>query len=69
MTPPTLSETTPGRDLKRRFLWLGLAMVAGLTVLAIQLYRLQITQGEEYAAKSVANFVKEVRLRADRGVI
>ncbi|ATB37564.1 hypothetical protein CYFUS_002986 [Cystobacter fuscus] len=69
MTPSTLSETTPGRDLKRRFLWLGLAMVMGLTMLAIQLYRLQITQGEEYAAKSVANFVKEVRLRADRGLI
>ncbi len=69
MTPPTLSETTPGRDLKRRFVWLGLAMVAGLVVLAIQLYRLQITQGEEYAAKSVANFVKEVRLRADRGLL
>lgn len=44
-------------------------MVAGMVALAIQLYRLQITQGEEYAAKSVANFVKEVRLRADRGLI
>jgi len=69
VTPPTLSETTPGRDLKRRFFFLGLALVAGLLVLAVQLYRLQIIQGEEYAAKSVANFVKEVRLRADRGLI
>jgi penicillin-binding protein 2 len=69
VTPPTLSETTPGRDLKRRFVFLGLAMVAGMLVLAVQLYRLQITRGEEYAAKSVANFVKEVRLRADRGLI
>ncbi len=69
MTPPTLSETTPGRDLKRRFFFLGLALVSGLLVLAVQLYRLQIIQGEEYAAKSVANFVKEVRLRADRGLI
>ncbi|MGZ3457254.1 MAG: penicillin-binding protein 2, partial [Archangium sp.] len=69
MTPPTLSETTPGRDLKRRFVWVGLAMVAALVLLAVQLYRLQITQGEEYSAKSVANFVKEVRLRADRGLI
>ncbi|HEY0093813.1 MAG TPA: penicillin-binding protein 2, partial [Archangium sp.] len=67
MTPPTLAETTPGRDLKRRFVWVGLAMVAGLVAIAVQLYRLQITQGEEYSAKSVANFVKEVRLRADRG--
>jgi penicillin-binding protein 2 len=69
MTPPTLAETTPGRDLKRRFVWVGLAMVAGMVALAVQLYRLQITQGEEYAAKSVANFVKEVRLRADRGLL
>jgi penicillin-binding protein 2 len=69
LTPPTLSETTPGRDLKRRFVWVGLAMMAGMVALAVQLYRLQITQGEEYAAKSVANFVKEVRLRADRGLI
>ncbi len=65
----TLSETTPGRDLKRRFVWLGLAMVLGMVVLSVQLYRLQITQGVVYAAKSVANFVKEVRLRADRGLI
>jgi len=69
VTPPTLGNTTPGRELKRRFLWLGLAMSLGLGLLSIQLYRLQITRGEEYAAKSVANFVKEVRLRADRGVI
>jgi penicillin-binding protein 2 len=69
VTPPTLGNTTPGRDLKRRFLWLGLAFVSGLLVLSMQLYRLQIIRGEEYAAKSVANFVKEVRLRADRGVI
>jgi penicillin-binding protein 2 len=70
VTPPDLGKTTPpGRDLKRRFLWLGLIMVGGMVVLALQLYRLQIIRGEEYAAKSVANFVKEVRLRADRGVI
>jgi penicillin-binding protein 2 len=70
VTPPTLgNSSTPGRDLKRHFLWLGLALIVGLFVLAMQLYRLQIIRGEEYAAKSVANFVKEVRLRADRGVI
>ena len=70
MTPPTLgNSSTPGRDLKRHFLWLGLTLIVGLFMLAMQLYRLQIIRGEEYAAKSVANFVKEVRLRADRGVI
>ncbi|MDY7225228.1 penicillin-binding protein 2 [Hyalangium rubrum] len=69
MTPPTIGNTTAGRDLKRHFLLLGLLLVGGLVVLAMQLYRLQIIRGEEYSAKSVANFVKEVRLRADRGVI
>jgi len=70
VTPPTLgNSSTPGRDLKRHFLWLGLTLIVGLFMLAMQLYRLQIIRGEEYAAKSVANFVKEVRLRADRGVI
>jgi penicillin-binding protein 2 len=69
VTPTLGNSSTPGRDLKRHFLWLGLAFIIGLFVLAMQLYRLQIIRGEEYAAKSVANFVKEVRLRADRGVI
>jgi penicillin-binding protein 2 len=70
VTPSALGKTTPpGRDLKRRFLWLGLSMVAAMGLLSMQLYRLQIIRGEEYSAKSVANFVKEVRLRADRGVI
>ena len=34
-----------------------------------RLYRLQIARGEEYSAKSVANFVKEIRVKADRGII
>ncbi len=65
----TLGYDSSGRDLKRRFFYLGLFMTACLLLLAVQLYRLQITQGQDYAAKSVANFVKEVRQRADRGVI
>jgi len=65
----TLVKTTPGRELRKRFILLGLAMLLGLVMISVRLYRLQITQGEEYAAKSVANFVKEVRLRADRGMI
>jgi penicillin-binding protein 2 len=65
----TLGTNTPGRDLKARYLWLGLAMIAGLLVLAVNLYRLQIVHYEEYAAKSEDNFVKEIRLHADRGMI
>lgn len=65
----TLGQNTAGRDLKARLFYLGLILLGGLLVLAIKIYRLQITQGEEYAQKSVANFVKEIRIRADRGMI
>ncbi len=65
----TLGQPSTGRDLKRRSLLLGLAMLGGLLLLTGRLYRLQIIRGDEYAAKSVANFVKEIRIRADRGII
>ncbi|HZI12388.1 MAG TPA: penicillin-binding protein 2 [Myxococcus sp.] len=65
----TLGQDSSGRDLKKRIFYLALSMMGALGLLVIRLYQLQITRGEEYAAKSMANFVKEVRLRADRGVI
>ena len=65
----TLGQQTAGRDLKKRLFYLGLVLLGGLLVLSIKIYRLQITQGEEYAQKSVANFVKQIRIRADRGMI
>ena len=65
----TLRPTSPGRDLKVRYLYLGGAMLVGLVVLAVNLYRLQIIQGDEYLAKSQENFIKPIRVRADRGMI
>ncbi|MBX5481789.1 MAG: penicillin-binding protein 2 [Myxococcaceae bacterium] len=65
----TLGQNSPGKDLKVRYLYLGGVFVLGLLVLAVRLYRLQITRGEEFAARSVANFVKEIRIPADRGMI
>jgi penicillin-binding protein 2 len=65
----TLGQSSAGKDLKARNLWLGAVMLLGLLLLAGRLYRLQIARGEEYAAKSVANFVKEIRVKADRGII
>ncbi len=64
-----LGQNSAGKDLKQRYLWVGLAMMAGLLMLAVRLYRLQITRGEEFSAKSVQNFIKDVRVRADRGFI
>jgi penicillin-binding protein 2 len=65
----TLGQTSTGRELKQRALVLGLVMLGGLLLLTVRLYRLQIIRGDEYSAKSVANFVKEIRIRADRGII
>ncbi|HLL51933.1 MAG TPA: penicillin-binding protein 2 [Myxococcaceae bacterium] len=64
-----LGQNSAGKDLKQRYLWVGMAMMAGLLMLAVRLYRLQITRHEEFTAKSVQNFVKDVRVRADRGFI
>jgi penicillin-binding protein 2 len=65
----TLGQNSAGRNLKDRLGYLGLAMTAGLLLLAAQLYRLQIAHGDEYAARSVDNFVKKIRIQADRGMI
>ncbi len=66
---PKLNRSVPGRELKWRYVALGAVMVTGLILLLIQLYRLQVVRGEEFAARSVANFVKETRILADRGMI
>src|SRR6185295_4506873 len=65
----TLGQTSPGRDLKNRYVVMGAAMLLGLLVLAVRTYRLQVTRYDEFKEKSIANFVKDVRLRADRGMV
>lgn len=66
---PKLNRSVPGKELKWRYVALGGAMMAGIIVLIVQLYRLQVVRGEEFAARSVANFVKVTRVLADRGMI
>ena len=65
----TLGQDSAGRHLKTRLGYLGAAMVTGLLLLCAQLYRLQIAHGEEYAARSFDNFVKKIRVQADRGMM
>src|SRR4051794_40405787 len=65
----TLGQNSAGKDLRTRYLYLGLAFFLGLSTLTVRLFRLQITRGDEYAAKSEANYIKEVRVKADRGMI
>src|SRR4051812_44649112 len=65
----TLRENSTGKDLRDRYVYLGTFFLLGLLMLVVRLYRLQITHWEEYAQKSEANYIKEVRVRADRGMI
>ncbi|MFL5319843.1 MAG: penicillin-binding protein 2, partial [Myxococcaceae bacterium] len=65
----TLGQNSPGKDLRTRYLWVGGAMLLGLLMLAGRLYRLQITEGDEYALKSIANFEKPIPIPAYRGMI
>ncbi len=58
-----------GRELKGRIAWLGAGATLLLLVIAGRLWLLQVRRGEEYAAKSEGNFVKELRVPADRGMI
>lgn len=58
-----------GRELKGRIAWAGVIAAALLLLLAGRLWLLQIRRGEEYAARSEGNFVKELRVPADRGMI
>src|SRR5262245_35349070 len=44
-------------------------MLFGMLVLAVRTYRLQVTRYDEFTQKSAQNFIREVRLRADRGYI
>ncbi|MFO7155803.1 MAG: penicillin-binding protein 2 [Pseudomonadota bacterium] len=55
--------------LRRRILVYGVAVGLGLFVLLGRIWYLQIQRGEEFSAKSSGNFIKEIRVPADRGMI
>ncbi len=58
-----------GQELRGRIAWIGFAFAIGFLILAGRLWHLQIRKGEEYFAKSEGNFIKELRVPADRGMI
>jgi len=65
----TLGQNSTGKDLKNRYVPLTLGMLAGLFMLALQLYRLQVVRHEEFEIKSMANRFRLIRIPADRGMI
>jgi penicillin-binding protein 2 len=66
-----LSTSPPAapRDPRDRSTWAGLAAAAAFLVIAGRLYQLQILRGDEYKGRADENFVKELRVPADRGLI
>src|SRR3954463_6701680 len=58
-----------GRELKGRIAWMGGLAAMAFLLLAGRLWYLQIRRGEEFFAKSEGNFIKELRVPADRGMI
>ena len=55
------------REWKPRLTWASGVLVISFLVLLARLYQLQILHGDEYKEKAEENFVKELRLPADRG--
>jgi penicillin-binding protein 2 len=65
----TLGSAPGSGDASRRLLWLaGFAGFAFLVLLS-RLYHLQVLRGEELKGRADENFVKELRVPADRGLV
>src|SRR5512136_1151334 len=65
-------QTTPGggqRELVPRIYWMGAVATVAFLVILSRLYQLQILRGDEYKGRADDNFVKELRVPADRGLI
>jgi penicillin-binding protein 2 len=69
---PVVPQTTPGggqRELVPRIYWMGAVATVAFLVILSRLYQLQILRGDEYKGRADDNFVKELRVPADRGLI
>ncbi len=61
--------SAPPREPRERVFWAALAAALAFLVIAGRLYQLQILRGDEYKGRADENFVKELRVPADRGLI
>src|SRR5512146_461600 len=66
------SHPAPGirqKEARPRTALMTLVVSVGFLVLMVRLYQLQILRGDEYKERADENFVKEIRIPADRGLI
>src|SRR5512137_1672697 len=65
---PLASPPSPAEG-RTRLLWMGGAVVLAFLVLLSRAYHLQILRGDEFKGRADENFVKELRVPADRGLV
>jgi penicillin-binding protein 2 len=66
---PTTAPSALQREFRPRMAWSTLVLVLSFLALLARLYQLQILRGDEYKGKAEENFVKELRVPADRGQV
>src|SRR5574340_179014 len=67
--PTATAPNTPQAELRPRTALMTIVASVAFLVLAGRLYQLQILRGDEYKERADENFVKELRIPADRGQI
>jgi penicillin-binding protein 2 len=68
LIPSTAPDATQ-REYRTRMVWATVVVVLVFLVLVGRLYQLQILRGDEFKEKADENFVKELRVPADRGQV
>jgi len=56
-------------EFRKRYKWMALAALVGLSAVVARLFQLQVLQGTEYAATAHENIIRRVALPTTRGVI
>ncbi|HET8733822.1 MAG TPA: hypothetical protein VFM45_08625, partial [Anaeromyxobacteraceae bacterium] len=64
-----LTTGTPRGEGMTRLLWMAGVVSLAFLVLLSRLYHLQVLRGDELRVKAEENFVKELRVPADRGLV
>jgi penicillin-binding protein 2 len=66
---PTTAGGAIQREFRPRLAWATVVIIVAFLVLLARLYQLQIIRGDELKGKADENYVKELRVPADRGQI
>ncbi len=67
--PPPTGPGAAQKELRPRTFWMTAVSSLAFLVLCVRLYQLQILHGDDYKERADGNFVKELRVPADRGFI